>query len=296
MQYGINLLLWADTLSDALLPLLDEIKSIGYDAVELPLFELDLAKYAAWGKHLDDVGLSRSAVTVRGARDNPISPDPAVRSLGIANNKKAVECAQAAGCHYLIGPFHSALGVFSGAGPTKEEWEWGMEGMRRVAEFAETCQVTLALEPLNRFECYFLTNAADTARFCRDVDHPRCRAMLDTFHSHIEEKNPKQAIRSLGSQLHHVHISENDRSTPGSGNVRWDETFDALAELGYDRMLVIEAFGLLLEKLVPTVRIWRRMYDSERQLASDGLRFMKEQVQKHYRVGATAPPSVEEKI
>jgi D-psicose/D-tagatose/L-ribulose 3-epimerase len=102
--------------------------------------------------------------------------------------------------------------------------------------------------------------------------------MLDTFHSHIEEKSPREAILSLRGQLCHVHISENDRSTPGSGNVRWAETFDALFEIGYNRMLVIEAFGLLLEKLVPTVRIWRRMYDTERQLASDGLRFMKGQV------------------
>ena len=281
MQYGINLLLWADTLSDALLPLLDEIKSIGYDAVELPLFEPDLDKYAAWGRHLDEAGLFRTAVTVRGASDNPISPDPAVRSLGITNNKRAVECAQAAGCKCLAGPFHSALGVFSGFGPTQDEWKWGVESMRKVAEFAETCQVTLALEPLNRFECYFLNTAKDTERFCADVDHPRCRAMLDTFHCHIEEKNPREAVRSLRGHLHHVHISENDRSTPGSGNVRWDETFDALSEIGYDHLLVIEAFGLLLEKLVPTVRIWRRMYDSERQLASDGLRFMKEQVQKH---------------
>ena len=280
MQYGINLLLWADTLSDALLPLLDEIKAIGYDAVELPLFEPDLVKYTAWNKHLDNAGLARTAVTVRGAEDNPISPDPAVRLQGIDSNKRAVECAQAAGCSCLVGPFHSALGVFSGAGPTADEWKWGMEGMREVAEFAEACQVTLALEPLNRFECYFLTTAADTARFCREVDHPRCQAMLDTFHSHIEEKNPKTAIHSLRGRLAHVHISENDRSTPGSGNVRWEETFDALSELGYDRMLVIEAFGLLLEKLVPTVRIWRRMYDTERQLVSDGLRFMKTQVEK----------------
>lgn len=288
MKYGINLLLWADTLSDSLLPLLNEIKSIGYDAVELPLFELDLAKYAAWGKHLDNAGLSRSAVTVRGALDNPISPDPSVRSLGIANNLKAVECAQVAGCNCLAGPFHSALGVFSGIGPTSDEWKWGVEAMWKVAEYGEKCQVTLALEPLNRFECYFLNCAADTARFCKEVGHPRCRAMLDTFHSHIEEKNPGDAIRALRGQLYHVHISENDRSTPGSGNVRWDETFAALSEMRYDRMLVIEAFGLLLEKLVPTVRIWRRMYDSERQLASDGLRFMKEQVQKHYRSGVTA--------
>ena len=47
--------------------------------------------------------------------------------------------------------------------------------------------------------------------------------------------------------LAHVHISENDRSTPGQGNVRWDETFDALHEIGYDGLMVIEAFGLALE-------------------------------------------------
>jgi D-psicose/D-tagatose/L-ribulose 3-epimerase len=278
MQYGINLLLWADTLSDALLPVVDEIKSIGYDAVELPVFEHDPAKYAAWNRHLDNAGLSRTAVTVRGAADNPISPDPETRRQGVENTKRALECAQAAGCSCLVGPLHSALGVFSGAGPTRDEWKWGVEGMRKAAEFAETCGVTLALEPLNRFECYLLTTAAETARFCREVDHPRCRAMLDTFHSHIEEKSPREAILSLRGQLCHVHISENDRSTPGSGNVRWAETFDALFEIGYNRMLVIEAFGLLLEKLVPTVRIWRRMYDTERQLASDGLRFMKGQV------------------
>jgi len=284
MQYGINLLLWADTLSDALLPVVDEIKSIGYDAVELPVFEHAPAKYAAWKRHLDDAGLARTAVTVRGAADNPISPDAEVRRRGLENTRRALECAQAAGCTCLVGPLHSALGVFSGAGPTRDEWRWGVEGMREAAEYAETCGVTLALEPLNRFECYFLTTAAETARFCREVDHPRCRAMLDTFHSHIEEKHPREALLSLRGQLCHVHISENDRSTPGSGNVRWAETFDALFEIAYDRMLVIEAFGLLLEKLVPTVRIWRRMYDSERQLACDGLRFMKAQVEKRSSV------------
>jgi D-psicose/D-tagatose/L-ribulose 3-epimerase len=280
MQYGINLLLWADTLSDSLLPLLDEIKAIGYDAVELPIFEFDVNKYAAWGRYLDNAGLARSAVTVRGAADNPISPDPAVRALSVENNKRALECAQAAGCRCLIGPMHSGLGVFSGAGPTADEWRWGVESLRPVAEYAETCGVTLALEPINRFECYFITTASDLARFCRAVDHPRCQAMLDSFHSHIEEKDPAEAIRSMKGLLYHMHISENDRSTPGSGNVRWEETFDALADIGYDNMLVIEAFGLLLEKLVPTVRIWRRMYDSEKQLATDGLRFMKEQVEK----------------
>ncbi len=280
MRFGMNLLLWADTLSDEALPLLDRIKQIGFDAVEIPIFEVDVDKYARWGKHLDDAGLARTGVTVRGVEDNPISPDPLVRQKGVEGNKAALDCAAAAGCETLCGPFHSALGEFSGKGPTEDEWRWATESMQQVAEHAQQCDVTLGVEYLNRFECYLLNTAADGARFCGDVDHPRCRMMYDTFHSHIEEKNTAAAIRRLKGLLAHVHISENDRSTPGTGNVRWDDTFDTLEEIGYDNMMVIEAFGLSLERLIPATKIWRRMYESEVQLATDGLNFMKTEVAK----------------
>ena len=94
MRYGMNLLLWADTLSDEALPLLDEIKEIGFDAVELPVFEADVKKYAKWGKHLDGMGLGRTGVTVRGAEDNPMSPDPKMRRKGIEANKAAWSAAK----------------------------------------------------------------------------------------------------------------------------------------------------------------------------------------------------------
>jgi D-psicose/D-tagatose/L-ribulose 3-epimerase len=283
MRYGLNLLLWTDTLDDAALPLLDEIKQLGYDAVEIPIFDLDVDTYTRWGKHLDNAGLARTGVTVRGVDDNPMSPDAAVRCQGVAHNKAALDCAAAAGVETLVGPFHSALGYFSGAGATVDEWKWAVESMRQVAEHAEQCKVTLALEYLNRFECYLLNTAADGVRFCREVNHPRCKMMYDTFHSHIEEKNTPAAIRALKDVLAHVHISENDRSTPGAGNVRWNETFDTLKEVGYDNLMVIEAFGLALEKLAAATKIWRRMYQSEQQLASDGLKFMKAQVAKRWK-------------
>ena len=143
MRYGMNLLLWADTLTDEALPLLDEIKEIGFDAVELPVFEVDVEKYAKWGKHLDNAGLARTGVTVRGADDNPMSADPKVRRKGVDANKAALDCCQAAGCEALVGPYHSALGYFSGAGPTEDEWNWAVESMRQVAEHAEKCKVTL---------------------------------------------------------------------------------------------------------------------------------------------------------
>jgi len=278
MQYGINLLLWTDTLHDGLLPLLDKLKAMGYDTVELPLFELDVDKCAAWGKRLDDAGLARTACTVRGADDNPISSDPAVRAAGVANNKLAVECAAAAGCPVMIGPYHSGLGVFTGSGPTADEWKWGVEGMQAVAEHAAAHNVQLGLEYLNRFECYLLNCAADGAKFVAEVNHPNCGMMYDTFHAHIEEKDVAAAIRALRGCLKHVHISENDRSTPGKGGVNWKANFDSLHEIGYDGLMVVEAFGTALEGLAAATKIWRRMFDTEEQLAADALAFMKQEV------------------
>ncbi len=282
MRFGMNLLLWTDTLNDDMLPLLDQLKEIGYDAVEIPVFDNDVDNYAKWGKRFDELGLSRSGTSIRGAADNPISPDAGVRRKGIDGSKLTLDCCAAAGCEVMAGPFHSALGEFSGKGPTEDEWKWGVESMREVAEHAAKVGVVLGVEYLNRFECYFLNTAADGARFCDDVGHPNCKMMYDTFHAHIEEKSIPGAIRTLKDHLCHVHISENDRSTPGQGNVRWDENFDTLKEIGYDGFFVVEAFGLALEKLVPATKIWRRMYESEIQLATDALNFMKAEVGKRW--------------
>ena len=279
MKFGMNLLLWTDKLSDEHLPVLELLKKQGYDGVELPMFELEPSYYAEWGRKLDELGLERTAVTVRGPEDDPMSADASIRAAGVENNKRALECCHAAGVKLLVGPYHSALGTFSGQGPTKDEWQRAVESMRQVAEHAATCDVMLGVEYLNRFECYLLNCAADTVRFVRDVDHPQCRMMYDTFHANIEEKNVTEAIRACRDYTVHVHISENDRGTPGTGLVHWQETFDTLRETGYDGWLMIEAFGLALPHLVAATKIWRRMYDNEERLARDGLGFMKSQWQ-----------------
>jgi D-psicose/D-tagatose/L-ribulose 3-epimerase len=152
--------------------------------------------------------------------------------------------------------------------------------MRQVAEHAHDTGVTLAVEYLNRFETYFLTCAADTARFINAVNHPSCRMMYDTFHANIEEKDIRQAILTAAPLSALVHISENDRSTPGQGNIRWQETFDALREARYDGWMVVEAFGNSLPEITAATKIWRRMFHSEEQLASDALDFMRAQVSR----------------
>jgi D-psicose/D-tagatose/L-ribulose 3-epimerase len=280
MKYGMNLLLWSGEINDSLLPVLEELKAMGYDGVELPMFNLEL-DYAAWGKRLDDLGLARTAVTVRNLEDNPISPQASVRARGVELNCKTLDCCAALGAETLVGPFHSAIGHFSGTGPTADEWKWCVESMRAVAEHAGDVGVQLAVEPLNRFECYMLNAHADAAKLARQVDHPSCKMMYDTFHANIEEKDIQGTLREIQDVLGHIHISENDRSTPGCGGINWASTFAGLKQIQYDGWLVIEAFGLSLPELAAATKIWRRMFETEIKLAKDGLEFMKKQV-SHY--------------
>ncbi|MFN3160190.1 MAG: sugar phosphate isomerase/epimerase family protein [Rubinisphaera brasiliensis] len=275
MKFGMNLLLWTATVTEEHFPLLEDVKSWGYDGVELPMFDFDLERNKKVGAKLDELGLGRTAVTVCTAEENPISPDPAIRQAGLARLKNAIDACQAAGATHLCGPIHSALGEFTGQGRTEDEWNWAKEILSQAADYAAQANVTLVAEYLNRFECYFLNCAEDCAKFCREVNHPSLKMMYDSFHANIEEKNIHEAIQACKDQMVHVHISENDRSTPGEGNIRWDETFAALKEVNYDGWMTIEAFGLALPELAAATRIWRRMYPSEEHLAKEGLAFMK---------------------
>lgn len=283
MKYGLNLLLWTDRMHEGMAPIVERVKKFGYDGVEIPIFELNEPLHQEWGKRLDDIGLERTAVTVRGAGDNPISPSASVRSAAVDAMRRTLDCCRAAGVKTLVGPFHSAIGEFTGKGPTDDEFKWGVETIQKVAEHAAQTGVTLATEYLNRFENYFLTSVAQTVKFVQAVDHPHVRMMYDTFHGNIEEKDLTAAIKAAAPWCALVHISENDRSIPGTGHVHWNETFDALHASGYDAWLVVEAFGLALPNIATATKIWRKMFPSEDQLATDSLAFMKAHVAKRWR-------------
>ena len=195
MKYGMNMLLWTTDVDPSHDPVFEMLKECGYDGVEIPIFQLDEPNFQRLGKKLDSLKLDRTTVVCVGAAVNPISPDAGIRKSAVDHLKKAVDLSRVCGSKLLAGPFHSAIGEFTGKGPTSDEWKRGKEFFSNLADYAKQAGVTLVLEYLNRFECYFLNTAADTARFCREVNHPSLRMMYDTFHANIEEKNIAQAIR-----------------------------------------------------------------------------------------------------
>jgi D-psicose/D-tagatose/L-ribulose 3-epimerase len=273
VKIGMNMLLWSTDVSgreyDATFEML---KDAGFDGVEIPIFDREVDKYGALGERLAALGLERLAVAARGADDNPVAAD---MSAAVAATRANLESAAALGAPLICGPLAAPLGVFTGSGPSADETDRAVAYLVEVAPSADEHGVTIALEYLNRFEMYLTNTAADLAVLVRRVDHPRIRMMYDTFHAHIEEKDPATAIRSCADVLVHVHLSENDRSTPGAGQVAWAETFAALREIDYDGWLVIEAFGDALPELAGATKIWRRMFDSPEALARDGLGFIR---------------------
>lgn len=275
MIYGLNMLLWTTRVDDTHRPLLEAIARIGYDMVEIPVFDhADPEAYVALGDALRGLGLAPSAVTALSAEQNIVSDDPAVRRAGERALDAMIDCAAALRAPFLSGPIHSAIGVFSGAGPTPSEIDRAADVLARVAERGRARGVRLAVEPLNRFECYLTNDLASAAALCRRIGS-EAGVLYDTFHAHIEEKDPAAAIaRDVGS-IALVHVSENDRSTPGRGQIDFHDSFRALKAGCYAGPLVVEAFGLALPELSAATRIWRRMFDDELTLAADALAFMK---------------------
>jgi D-psicose/D-tagatose/L-ribulose 3-epimerase len=276
MRTGMNLLLWTTHVTAEHFPLLAKLKQTGFDGVEVPIFEGDANHYKTLARELKNLGLACTTVTVVGPEANPISPDAGVRQAAAARHKWAIEMTAILGGEIMAGPYHSPLAVFSGAGPTADEKKRAADVFRQSAEEAKKAGVMLAIEYLNRFECYFLTTAAQARELVKTVNHPNFRTMYDTFHANIEEKNISETIRTFADSFIHVHISENDRGTPGTGHVAWDETFRALHAVKYDGWLVIEAFGRALPDLAAATRVWRDLFPSAEEVYTKGLRFMKE--------------------
>lgn len=275
MKLGMNILLWTAAATEEHLPLLESLKGWGYEGVEFPMFTPDSSPWSTLAAKLDDLGLGRTVVTVMPESGNPISEEPSVRQAGLDHLKACLDACAVLGADHLVGPLYSPCGRLVGRGPTTEEWAWGVGALREAAAYAENLGITLAVEPLNRFETYFLTCLDQGSRFVDDVGNPSLGLLYDTFHANIEEKDPVGAVSLAGSRLAHVHISENDRSTPGEGHVPFADTFAALRQAGYDGWLTVEAFGRAMPEVAAATSIWRDMLQDEETLALKAVELMR---------------------
>jgi D-psicose/D-tagatose/L-ribulose 3-epimerase len=260
MKTGFNLLLWTPFVTEEHFGILGKLKATGYDGAEVPLFSGDVPHYQKVAQALKDNGLKCTTCTVMpDEQHNPISAEAKHRQGAVDYLKWVIDCNAALGSEVLAGPFYQPLGTFSGKPASRGEKDRAADVHRQVADYAQKAGVVLALECLNRFECYFLNTIDDAAAYARQVGHPNFGLMYDAFHANIEEKDPVGCIPRNIDMIRHVHISENDRGTPGKGHVPFDHILKALRQGGYDQWLPIEAFGTSLPELAATTCVWREL-------------------------------------
>jgi len=246
------------------------LRAHGYACAELPIVDATDADIAWLRGVCEREGLARTCVGFAVPGRNPVSADAAERRAAVEHLQRLCERAQALGADVVAGPLHSAYGVWSDAPPTADERARCVDVLRAAGEHAATCGVTLAVEPLNRFESYFLNTAADCDALVRDVDHANVVAALDTHHAHIEERDLCAAIRAGAATLGHVQLSENHRGTPGTGQVAFADVLATLDEVGYRGWLVVEAFSRQDPAFGSMLRIWRSLDDGPESVLAAG--------------------------
>ncbi|SCM76128.1 Xylose isomerase family protein [uncultured Pleomorphomonas sp.] len=277
MKVAINLLILGAEIRPDDRPRLERLKAFGFDAVEVPMFAGTPADYAELGRMLSDIGLAAGVAAIATPEANPISTDPAVRAAARERQHWLVDCTAALGGEVIAGPVHSPVGLFTGEAATEAERAWCVEAMQALADEAAGAGIRIAIEAVNRFECYLMSTIAEAAAICEAVGRDNFGILYDTFHANIEEKDPVATYERFHRQVNHYHVSENDRGIPGTGHVPFAAHFDAVRRSGYDGWMAIEAFSRAVPEIAGATRIWRDLFDSTDELYRRGAAFIREE-------------------
>jgi D-psicose/D-tagatose/L-ribulose 3-epimerase len=282
IRLGVDSFIWTENFSEKDLWTIQKAKDIGFETIDIYIADVDTFPIDKVKKEIDRVGLE--VVTTHGLPEdaNTISPDSQVRARGVRLLKKLIDLNIKLGSKIAAGIPYAAWGYRSGKPRTEQEWEWSVNALSEVAEYAKKKDdLVICVEVVNRFESHFLNIAADAVQYCKDVGTENVKVHLDTFHMIREEDSFTGAVEICGKEyLGYVHACESQRGIPGSGLVPWKEFFTALKKIGYDGPVVIESFDPSFEEINRLCSIWRMLADSGEELAVKGHRFLKGVIQE----------------
>ena len=277
LKFGVDSFIWSENFTVKDLWIIPKAKELGFETIDIAIAHPETFPTAEVKAKVSDVGIEVVTTTTLNKDTNLISPEPKVRVAGVEMLKKLVNVNIELGSKILGGVNYAGWGCLTGKPRTDREWEWSVQAMREVAQYAQSkSDLIIALEPVNRFETHFLNIAEDAVRYCKEVGTGNIKVHLDSFHMIREETSFKGAVNTCGREyLGYVHVCESNRGIPGTGLVPWREFFTALKSIGYSGPLVIESFDPGFEELNRLCAIWRKFAESGEALAVEGLRNLK---------------------
>ncbi len=275
MKFGVNSLIWTGAFNREHLPLLPRLKEAGFDGLEIVVFDLAGFPIAETRRQLEANQMECTFCTAVTNDASCISEDAAARRKARTYVEDCIKVAADLGTKTFAGVLYSPIGYLPGRRRTEGEWNREVEFLQGLGESLERNDMILALEPINRYETFFLNTIGDSVRLCEEVGNPRIGILLDTYHANIEERDVADAVRTAGKHLMHIHACENDRGIPGTGHMPWQGIFDGLRHLNYNGWLIIESFGYTIKEIATAACIWRDLAITPEDIAFEGVKFLR---------------------
>jgi sugar phosphate isomerase/epimerase len=210
----------------------------GYESIEISgePYQYDTKEVR---KVLKDSGIRCwGSVTLMLGDRNLVAKDEAQRARSVQYVKDCITMVKELdGYEMTIVP--ATVGKIVPDGQPEEEWEWAVASLKECYDWGKKEGVVLAIEPINRFETYFCSRAAQALALAEAVA-PDCGVCLDAFHLNLEEPDPFESVRSARSRLVDFHVADTNRFACGQGHWDWLKLVGTLKTIGYDGALTVE--------------------------------------------------------
>jgi len=280
MKLGIHAYAWCSEWTNSELGLIDKIKNLGMDFIELPMLSLKNFDTQAIRARLERVGLEVVTSTVLLKQTDISSKDRQVRKNGVEYLKACLKATSEIGASNFSGVIYSEfVKPANSERPNEQTWQYSADCLRQVARFAKELGIQIAIEPVNRYETNLVNTCEQAIQLMEMIGEDNVKIHLDTYHMNIEEKCFYEATKLAGDKLIHYHFCENDRGIPGTGLVNWDGIFKALAEINYQGHVAMESFVGCTDTMSSWV--WRELAPSGDILLNEGAAFIRK-MQKKY--------------
>lgn len=273
-RIAVHLALWTRDWSDDVLPFARKAADLGYDGVEISLLGAAARMPLEVGRAIREMGLAVTTTYGLSRAEDIGNADPMIRSCGIDALERAIKASAALGSRQLSGVLYAPWGHFDGL-RKRERSARAIDGLKVVASVAETLDVRLGLEAINRFETDIVNTAAEAVAMSGAVASSHVGVLLDSFHMNIEESDAPAAIRATGEKLFHFHCVDNDRGVPGGGPIDFGAQAAALSAIHFDGWITAELFILPDAAVSADLSIWRPIEPDPDGAARDALAFIR---------------------
>lgn len=276
IKLGLNTWLWTDIFTEEHLFCVKTIKDLGAETVDFSINAPHLFPTKKIKSLIKEYNLEPITSTALSLEYNPISPDKNIRKRALEYMKNLIDITAELEAKISAGVNYAASGYHTGIPRTRQELEWSIEHMENVTRYAKEYNITMAIEPVKRFESHLINTAEQAIDYLSYINYDNIGIHLDTFHMNIEEDDIPKALEKCGNKLVYLHFPDSNRGVPGMGHIPWMDIFKTLKRIDYNGAACIETFNpQTLSKTCSLTYLNRKFGENPEILSKQGLEYLK---------------------